>query len=213
MNLLEWIEGMFREYGYFVLLLGLPVDFIALPLPPGQTTLTYSGYLAFKGILDLLPVILAAFAGSCIGITITYLIGHHVGAPLIQRFGKWLFLKPSYIEKTRRIYDKYGNRMLLISFFVPGVRQFFGYFVGIIRIPFRTFALYAYPGALIWVVAFVGIGYIFGDQWQAVIGIVENYLVYIFSLLGVIVFAILYVRWRKWRKWRLKQPKPNKELG
>lgn len=213
MNLLEWIEGMFREYGYFVLLLGLPVDFIALPLPPGQTTLTYSGYLAFKGILDLLPVILTAFAGSCIGITITYLIGHHVGAPLIQRFGKWLFLKPSYIEKTRRIYEKYGNRMLLISFFVPGVRQFFGYFVGIIRIPFRTFALYAYPGALIWVVAFVGIGYIFGDQWQVVIGVVENYLVYIFSLLGVIVFAILYVRWRKWRKWRLKQPKPNKELG
>lgn len=213
MNLLEWIEGMFREYGYFVLLLGLPVDFIALPLPPGQTTLTYSGYLAFKGILDMLPVILTAFAGSCIGITITYLIGHHVGAPLIQRFGKWLFLKPSYIEKTRRIYDKYGNRMLLISFFVPGVRQFFGYFVGIIRIPFRTFALYAYPGALIWVVAFVGIGYIFGDQWQVVIGVVENYLVYIFSLLGVIVFAILYVRWRKWRKWRLKQPKPNKELG
>lgn len=213
MNLLEWIEGMFREYGYFVLLLGLPVDFIALPLPPGQTTLTYSGYLAFKGILDLLPVILTAFAGSCIGITITYLIGHHVGAPLIQRFGKWLFLKPSYIEKTRRIYEKYGNRMLLISFFVPGVRQFFGYFVGIIRIPFRTFALYAYPGALIWVVAFVGIGYIFGDQWQVVIGVVENYLVYIFSLLGVIVFAILYVRWRKWRKWRLKQPNPNKELG
>lgn len=213
MNLLEWIEGMFREYGYFVLLLGLPVDFIALPLPPGQTTLTYSGYLAFKGVLNLLPIILAAFAGSCIGITITYLIGHHVGAPLIQRFGKWLFLKPSYIEKTRRIYDKYGNRMLLLSFFIPGVRQFFGYFVGIIRIPFRTFALYAYPGALIWVISFVGIGYIFGDQWQVVIGIVEKYLVYIFTLLGIIVFAILYARWRKWRKWRLKQPKPNKELG
>ncbi|WP_410769735.1 DedA family protein [Fontibacillus sp. BL9] len=213
MNVLEWIEMMFREYGYFVLLLGLPVDFIALPLPPGQTTLTYTGYLAYKGVLDLLPAILVGFAGSVIGITITYLIGHHVGAPLVQRYGKWFFLKPSHLEKTRKNYEKYGNRMLLVSFFVPGVRQFFGYFVGIIQIPFRTFALYAYPGAALWVVVFVGIGYVFGEQWQHVILLVEKYLVYFFSGLGVLLLGLLYLRWRRWRKWRLKQANPKKELG
>ncbi|MEF2968415.1 DedA family protein [Paenibacillus sp. M1] len=213
MNVLEWIEGLFREYGYFVLLLGLPVDFIALPLPPGQTTLTYTGYLAFKGILELLPAMLVGFAGSVIGITITYLIGHHVGAPLVHRYGKWFFLKPAQLEKTKQIYDKYGNRMLLISFFVPGVRQFFGYFVGIIRVPFRTFALYAYPGAALWVIAFVGIGYIFGEQWQYAIGLAEKYLGYFFSALGALILAVVYMRWRKWKKWRLKQAGPKKGLG
>lgn len=199
MNVLDWIERMFEQYGYFVLLLGLPIDFIALPLPPGQTTLTYTGYLAYKGVLDFLPAMLAGYAGSVIGVTVTYLIGHRVGAPLIERYGKWIMVKPSHLDKTRRVYEKYGNKMLLISFFVPGVRQFFGYFVGIIRIPFRTFALYAYTGAALWVAAFVSIGFVFGEQWQVAIDLVEKYMKYFFMGLGALVVGLVYMKWRRWR--------------
>lgn len=199
MNVLEWIARMFEQYGYFVLLLGLPVDFIALPLPPGQTTLTFTGYLAYKGILDFVPALLAGYAGSVIGVTITYFIGRRVGAPLIERYGKWIMLKPAHLEKTRRVYEKYGNKMLLISFFVPGVRQFFGYFVGIFRIPFRTFALYAYIGAALWVTTFVSLGFVFGEQWQYAIDLVEKYLKYFFIGAGVLLVGVVYVKWRKRR--------------
>lgn len=89
--------------------------------------------------------------------------------------------------------------MLLISFFVPGVRQFFGYFVGIIRIPFRTFALYAYTGAALWVAAFVSIGFVFGEQWQVAIDLVEKYLKYFFMGLGALVVLLAYMKWRRWR--------------
>lgn len=199
MGVLNWIERMFEQYGYFVLLLGLPVDFIALPLPPGQTTLTYTGYLAFKEVLDFLPALLAGLAGSILGVTITYLIGHFAGAPLLERFGKWIFLKPEHLDKTRRFYKKYGNKMLLISFFVPGVRQFFGYFVGIIRVPYRTFALYAYSGAALWVMAFIGVGFVFGEQWQYAFHIIEKYLKFFFIALGAVLTVFVYVKWRKWR--------------
>ncbi|MNW41143.1 Inner membrane protein YohD [compost metagenome] len=210
MNVLEWIEAMFEHYGYLVLLLGLPVDFIALPLPPGQTTLTFTGFLAFKGSLNLVSALLAAYFGTVLGITITYTIGYKLGSPLIHRYGKWFFLKPSHLEKTRQQYQKYGNKLLLVSYFVPGVRQFFGYFVGIIRIPYRTFALYAYPGAAIWVFVFVGIGYVFGEQWQQVIVWVEKYLSYFFSGLGTVLLLFLYF---KWKKWRMKGSVTKKELS
>ncbi|MNJ45920.1 Inner membrane protein YohD [compost metagenome] len=210
MNVLEWIELMFKQYGYLVLLIGLPIDFIALPLPPGQTTLTFTGYLAYKGVLDWIPAMAVAFAGSAIGVTVTYFIGYKVGAPLVERYGKWIFIKPSQIEKTRRTYDKYGNNMLLISFFVPGIRQFFGYFVGIIRVPFRTFAIYAYTGAAIWVFVFVSIGYVFGEQWQHIFALVENYLKYICTGIGALL--VFWFIW-KWRRLRLKETKREKELG
>ncbi|MNC30445.1 Inner membrane protein YqjA [compost metagenome] len=210
MNVLNWIEAMFEHYGYLVLLLGLPVDFIALPLPPGQTTLTFTGFLAYKGSLNLVLALLAAYFGTVLGITITYTIGYKLGSPLIHRYGKWFLLKPAHLEKTRQQYHKYGNKLLLVSFFVPGVRQFFGYFVGIIRIPYRTFALYAYPGAALWVSAFVGIGYVFGEQWQHVIVWVEKYLSYFFSGLGTVLVLFLYF---KWRKWRMKGPLTKKGLG
>ncbi|MBP1990620.1 DedA family protein [Paenibacillus eucommiae] len=202
MNVMAFIESLFEQYGYLVLLIGLPLDFIALPIP-GQTTLTYTGYLSYKGVLEWLPAVGVAFSGSIIGITTTYLIGSKLGMPFIERYGKWLFLKPAYLDKTRHWYGKYGNRMLFISFFIPGVRQFFGYFVGIIRVPFRTFALYAYTGAAFWVLVFVGIGYVFGEQWQFVFGLVEEYIKYIFIGLGCVLVTFFFLRWRNRSKMRI----------
>ena len=55
MNLFELVERLFEQYGYLVLLIGLPLDFIALPIPPGNTTLTYTGFLTYKGVIDMIP--------------------------------------------------------------------------------------------------------------------------------------------------------------
>lgn len=202
MNIITFIENLFAEYGYYVLLIGLPLDAIALPIPPGNTTLTYTGYLAYKGILSLGIAWLAAFAGSVIGLSVTYHMGYKLGQPLIERYGKWLFLKPEHLEKSRKYYEKYGDKMLLIGCFIPGVRQILGYFSGIIRVPFAPFALFGYIGSALWVSAFIGIGYLFGDQWQAVMQLVETYLKYIFGALGLAGLLYLLLLWRRRRNGR-----------
>ncbi|MBB6675206.1 DedA family protein [Cohnella nanjingensis] len=194
MNLIAIVERLFEQYGYLVLLIGLPLDFIALPIPPGNSTLTYTGYLSYKGVLQGGPAIAMALSGAIIGVTITYVLGYALGMPLIERFGKWLLLKPAHIEKTRRYYDKYGNRLLLVGFFIPGVRQFIGYFIGIIRVPYRTVAIYAYTGTLLWVLAFWGIGYFFGDQWEHMLGLVERYLKFFFIGVGALLVALVLIR-------------------
>ncbi|MBB6729941.1 DedA family protein [Cohnella zeiphila] len=199
MQLPDLIERLFAHYGYLVLLVGLPLDAIALPIPPGNTTLAYTGYLSYKGVLSLLPAVAAAWIGSILGMTVTYWLGYKLGAPLIDRYGKWLFLKPAYLEKTRRFYGKYGNRLLLFSFFVPGVRQFIGYFAGIVRVPFRTFAVYSYLGSALWVLAFVGVGYAFGEQWEIVFGWVESSLKYISLGACALLGGILLLKWRQRR--------------
>jgi membrane protein DedA with SNARE-associated domain len=63
---------MFAQYGYFVLLIGLPLDFIALPIPPGNSTLAYTGYLTYKNELNMLPAVFSALTGALMGVTITY---------------------------------------------------------------------------------------------------------------------------------------------
>ena len=109
MEFLKLIEQLFADYGYLVLLFGLPLDAIALPIPPGNTTLAYSGYLSFKGVLDWQKAVIAAYFGSVIGMTVTYWIGYAIGMPLIDRYGKWLLLKPAYLQRTRKSYAKYGT--------------------------------------------------------------------------------------------------------
>jgi membrane protein DedA with SNARE-associated domain len=200
MNLFEIVEQLFEKFGYLVLLLGLPLDFIAFPIPPGNSTLTYTGYLSYKGVLDWMPALIMAFLGSILGVTITYSLGYKLGMPLIERYGKFLSLNSSSLDKTRNYYDKYGNKLLLIGFFIPGVRQFIGYFIGIIRVPYSTLALYAYTGIALWVIGFFSIGFVFGEQWQNVFILVERYLKYLFLGLGFILLGFIFIKLLKRKK-------------
>jgi membrane protein DedA with SNARE-associated domain len=190
------LELLFRDHGYFVIWIGLLLEFIALPFP-GETTMAYAGYLAYKGLLDWPLLILFAFLGTSIGITITYGIGRRAGLPFIRKFGKWFFLPPHKLDKTRNWFDKYGSGLIFIGYFIPGVRHFTGYFAGSISLPFRKFALYAYSGALVWCALFVSIGKIFGPQWKYIFGLAAHYSLIASSVLAVIVLLIALRRSRR----------------
>ncbi|MDQ0903615.1 MULTISPECIES: DedA family protein [unclassified Paenibacillus] len=206
MKFMGLIEQLFAQFGYWVLLIGLPLDAIALPIPPGNTTMTYTGFLSYKGVLNWFLAMVAAWIGTMIGMTITYWIGYRLGTPLIERYGKLLFLKPAHLQKSKEYYAKYGNKLLLFSYFIPGIRQFIFYFVGIIRVPYRIFALYAFIGSALWVVVFFGIGYLFGDQWLIIFLWVEKFLIYTLIGLCIAVAIFLLLKWRSRLKTGLQKP-------
>lgn len=193
---MQHIEQLFHDYGYYVLFFGLILEFIALPFP-GETTMAYAGYLSYQGQLGWLLLMIVAFAGTTIGMTITYVIGHYVGIPFVRKYGKWVLLSPDKIEKTERWFGKCGNGLIFIGYFIPGVRHLTGYFAGIIRIPFGKFATYAYSGALFWVIFFIGLGKIFGPQWDIAFKSAEHYLKYIVVAVVILLVLFLGFRFRK----------------
>jgi len=200
MEVLRWIQFLFEEYGYLVLFIGLLLEFVALPFP-GETTMAYAGYLSYLGSLDFGWLLIMAFLGTTIGMTITYFIGLRAGLPFVNRFGKWIFLSPRKLEKTRKWFSKYGHNLILIGYFIPGVRHFTGYFSGLNALPFRKFALYAYSGALFWVILFISVGRIFGPQWQVAFHLAEMYSLWIVG--GVIIIALTFIAYRFRKKARL----------
>jgi len=190
------IEQLFHEYGYFVLFFGLLLEFIALPFP-GETTMAYAGYLSYMGKLNWMILIVVAFLGTTIGMTITYFVGHAVGMPFIRKYGKWVLLSTAKIEKTEKWFGKYGNGLIFIGYFIPGVRHFTGYFAGIIRLPFRKFAIYAYTGALFWVIVFIWLGKFFGPQWNRIFKLVEHNAVYVAIGVLVLILIFLLIKYQK----------------
>jgi len=187
------IEKLFDQYGYEVLFLGLLLEFIALPFP-GETTMLYAGYLSYTGILNGWAAFFWALAGTTIGMTITYFIGLKAGMPFLEKFGKWMLITPSKLEKTKKWYRKYGNVLVFIGYFIPGVRHVTGYFAGIIGSPFRTFAAYAYGGALFWCALFIGLGHLFGPQWEKVLYAIEKHSWKLAIGLVVLAVFVLLVR-------------------
>ncbi|XEC94200.1 DedA family protein [Paenibacillus tarimensis] len=184
------LEQWFEQYGYYVLLIGLIFDFMAIPFP-AQTALLYAGYLSYTGTLSLPSIIWLSSIGSATGLTVTYLIGYRAGAPFVRRYGKWVFLNRHNLDVTKRWFDKYGNIILLLSCFVPGFRQVIGYFSGMIRIPYKTFALYMYSGTVMWVSVYASLGYLFGPQWKAIIKGIRPYLpsIIIFFCIVIVLYS------------------------
>lgn len=187
---LEHIDKLFDAYGYYVLFFGLMLEFIALPFP-GETTMAYAGYLSYAGRLNWIVCMLLAMLGTTVGMTITYMIGFFLGMPFIERYGRWVLLTPAKVERTRERFGKYGNALLFTAYFIPGVRHITGYFAGIIRLPFRTFALYAYTGAAFWVVFFIGLGKLFGAHWEELFAKFERYAPYVIG--AAVLLAASYI--------------------
>ncbi|EJS73798.1 DedA family protein [Bacillus cereus] len=190
---MEWIYELFQQYGYYVVLIGLLLEYIALPFP-GEPTLAYAGFLSHQGDLNLPTLIILSFIGTSVGITFQYFVGNKLGMPFIQKYGKYVFLTQRKIDLTKMWFDKYGYFLIFIAFFIPGVRHFTGYFAGIINLPFRRFAMTIYSGALFWVSFFLIGGYWLGENLEDIFMILGQH---IWKIIFGIIFITLIIRFRK----------------
>ncbi|MHC0035688.1 VTT domain-containing protein [Pseudoneobacillus sp. C159] len=192
MNLTPYLD----QYGYIILFFALMLELIALPMP-GEILMSYTGFLVFQGHLNWGTSILVAGVGSCIGMTIAYGIGYKLGTPFFERYGRRFHMGPERIEKTSLWFSRHGNKLLIIAYFIPGVRHITGYFSGITKLPFRTYALFAYSGAFIWVTVFITLGKILGPQWEQFHNSIKKYLI-IGGILAAILIMVIYI-YKKYR--------------
>lgn len=191
---MQSIKLLLDEYGYIVLFLSLLIELIALPLP-GETLMSYCGYLVFRGKLNWGISIIISALGTIIGITISYFIGKTLGVNFFNRYGCYVHMGPKKLKKVSDWFEAYGNKLLLISYFIPGVRHITGYFFGITDISFKKFAVYAYIGAFLWSFVFITFGKVLGDQWDKMHGFVNEYLIVISMVLVIFILIIFICRY------------------
>jgi membrane protein DedA with SNARE-associated domain len=186
---MQFIQNEMNHYGYWILTLGLMLEVLALPLP-GEFMMSYAGLMVYQGKLSWPLAIMAAAGGSMLGMTAAYWIGYALGVPFFEKVGPRIHLGPDKLKKVSSWFDRYGNKVLLIAYFIPGVRHFTGYFSGVTRLPFRTFALFAYTGAFLWTGIFITLGKLLGPQWEKYQHTITRYLL----LTGILVVLVLAAR-------------------
>jgi membrane protein DedA with SNARE-associated domain len=132
---------------------------------PDETLLVLTGYLIFKGKLEMAPAIVAAISGSFCGITLSYLIGRSGGYYLIHRYGHKVHITPEKLERADRWIDRYGKWGLSVGYFIPGVRHLTALTVGSARMKYHVFAAFAYTGGAVWSTTFIVAGFFFEKEW------------------------------------------------
>jgi membrane protein DedA with SNARE-associated domain len=195
------MEGVFAwlaAHGYGALYLLLALGVVGLPIPD-ETLLVFSGYLIFRGDLHPVGAFAAAVAGAWTGISGSYMIGRTLGIGVVHRFGKYIHLTERRLAKVHRWFDRIGHWMLVIGYYIIGVRHFTAIVAGMSRLEYPTFIAYAWTGGALWVATFLTLGYFLGEKWRPVAELVHQYVAYA-SITVIAIVGLWYFFWKRPRK-------------
>lgn len=162
---LPWLN----HYGSIVIFLWLALGIIALPIPE-ESLLLFIGYLMAKEKLPIFSTLIAAYMGTCCGITGSYGLGRATSHYINRGWGRYIGLTEERFQKAHNWFERIGKWALFIGYFIPGVRHLTGYVAGTLKLCYRHFALYAYSGGILWASLFMALGCFFHNHWHSAIG-------------------------------------------
>ena len=160
---------------------------VVTPFLPGDSLLFAAGALAAVGSMDPWVLGLVLTAAAILGNTSNYWIGRYVGPRVFQwENARWFNRKA--LDRTHAFYEKHGPIALTIARFMPLVRTFAPFVAGVGAMSHATFQLYSILGGVLWVAAFIALGYFFGN-----IPVIKSNLALV--MVGVIVVSLLPIAW------------------
>lgn len=169
MDLLERLVGIFAEHGYASVLVALLLCGAGVPLPE-DITLVAGGIIAGLGYANVHAMVGVTMVGVLAGDAAMFLLGHHFGARLLRLpLFAWL-LPPARYAKVQHKFERYGNRLMFVARFLPGMRTAVFITAGAThRVSFLRFLLLDGLAALISVPLWVYLGYLGADNrvWLA----------------------------------------------
>jgi membrane-associated protein len=152
------------QWGGYILLVAIVFSETGLLIGcvlPGDSLLITAGLLAAAGHLNIWWLNGLLIAAAIIGDSVGYAIGVRLGPRIFTR-QKSLLFNPQHVERTRRFYEKYGPKTIVIARFVPIVRTFAPVLAGVGTMKYRRFLFYNVAGGVGWVVSMSWAGYLLG---------------------------------------------------
>lgn len=192
------VFGLIDKFHYAAIAVLMALESANVPIP-SEVILTYGGFLASRGELNLHLVALAGAIGCVIGGALSYWLGMRLGRPFLMKHGKWLLLSPKDIEWGERFLEKYGEATYFISRMLPVVRTFIAFPVGIARGNFWKFNLYSFGGSLLWSYLLAWLGIKLGDNWESIEPFWNkfSYLIVLLILLAIAAHIFRVIRHSK----------------
>ena len=197
-------EGTDRNplLGYALIALGMFLENLVPPIP-AELIMPLGGYLAHKGQLQLLPVILSGLLGTVMGAWFWYGIGRLINEDrlehLVGRHGRWLGLSPKGLRQSRQWFNRHGAAVVFWGRLVPGVRTLISVPAGIELMPQPGFLAWTTAGSSILVVILTVAGKTLGDHYGKVLawmepisGLVLQLLLMVAAGLGLLFLLRLY---------------------
>jgi len=128
---------------------------------PGDSFLFTIGVVAGLGALDIIKINVVLMAAAILGDSTGYCIGRNTGPKIFSRPDS-RFFKQEYVTRTKRFYERYGGKTIVLARFVPIVRTFAAFVAGVGQMPYLKFLPFSLCGGIGWVALMTTAGFWLG---------------------------------------------------
>jgi undecaprenyl-diphosphatase len=191
-----WLQNMMNylpDGGVYYTAIGFIALFESLVaagiILPGSTLIVFAGFLALHGRGDIGLVIGVATFGAFWGDMLSYWLGGRYGETLLTT--RLFRREHRVLEKAAHFFAAHGGKSVFFGRFVGPIRGFVPFVAGCARMPPRLFTGYAIVSAILWGLAYPGLGYLAGVSWQNVRDWSGRFSLLILLLLAVTVLIIM----------------------
>ncbi|MDQ3879204.1 MAG: DedA family protein, partial [Actinomycetota bacterium] len=115
----HWVTS----YGYVAIFVLMAISAACIPFP-SEVTLLVGGFYASSGRLDLVAVGIAGTTGSLLGSFAAYAAGRTGGRALLERYGRFVFIKPHDIDRAEQWWARHGDAATFFGRLIPIIRSF-----------------------------------------------------------------------------------------
>lgn len=195
-----WVVRLIEQSGYLGVGFLMFLETVFPPIP-SEVIMPIAGVAAANGDLNLWLVILSGTAGAMLGNIFWYLAARALGLerlkPIVDRFGRWLTVNWSEVERARGWFERHGVAFVLIGRVIPTMRSLVSVPAGLLKMRFRNFVIASTLGTFAWTAVLAGAGYRLKSDFHQV----DQFIAPMANAV-LIVIAIGYV-------WRLITHKPG----
>ena len=202
---MEQLLQLIQHYGLAFVFVNVLLLQAGLPVP-AYPTLIITGALASRGGASLPALVATAVVAALIADIAWYLAGRKYGSRVLQTICRVSLSPDSCVRQTESIFARWGARSLAVAKFIPGFASVATSMAGVVRLPPWKFVLFDTIGAGLWSGVAIGLGFLFSDAINQVLGVFEA-----LGRIGLWVIAgvfVLYIVAKWWQRelfiWQLR---------
>lgn len=196
------LEAFFTEYGYAAVFLVLVACGFGVPIPEDITLVT-GGVISGLGYTNVHVMFAVGMLGVLVGDGLMFTAGRVWGDKILKFKPVAKIMTPKRYAQVQEKFDKYGNWVLFVARFLPGLRTPIYITAGVSRkVSFLQFLLMDGFAALISVPIWIYLGDYGASNREWLMEKVHQFQTVVFVLIGIGAAALLFFWWRKRRNSR-----------
>ncbi len=199
---IPFLNALYGAVGYLGVLVAMTIESAMIPLP-SELILPYAGFLVSDpSQLEPLTgqpwsfwvVVVVGTIGNTLGSLIAYAVGAWGGRPFLERYGRYLLIRPHEIELAEHFFARYGSATVFVSRLLPIVRTFISFPAGVARMNLGRFIAYSTAGAVLWSTLLTWAGVQLGANWTEIRRLLQPFDT--LMLILVVGAVVIFVWWR-----------------